>query len=140
MTRYDDLDDFAKGYFAAMIWSTTDESDESGGEPMDANYDQDDLSEQALERIAEECKAFQEAAADLLEQAYDRPDYHGMDGSSPQAMAGHDFWLTRNHHGAGFWDREALKQDDLGNKLTEVADSFGECYPGIGDDGLIYID
>ena len=36
----------------------------------------------------------------------------------------HDFWLTRNGHGTGFWDRGL---GDLGDKLTKLAKTFGEC-------------
>jgi hypothetical protein len=38
--------------------------------------------------------------------------------------AGHDFWLTRNHHGAGFWDGDW--EQSAGEKLTALAESFGE--------------
>jgi hypothetical protein len=34
----------------------------------------------------------------------------------------HDFFLTRNGHGAGFWDGDYKN----GEKLTEIAKSFGE--------------
>lgn len=35
----------------------------------------------------------------------------------------HDFILTAQHQGAGFWDRG---YGDIGDKLTELAQSFGE--------------
>lgn len=41
------------------------------------------------------------------------------------AQIGHDFWLTRNGHGAGFWDRDL---GALGAKLSKIAESFGEVY------------
>jgi hypothetical protein len=43
------------------------------------------------------------------------------------SQVGHDFWLTRNHHGAGFWDRSELYGgDDNAEKLTEIAQKFRE--------------
>ena len=36
----------------------------------------------------------------------------------------HDFFLTRNGHGAGFWDGDYEK----GDELTEIAKSFGDDY------------
>jgi hypothetical protein len=42
---------------------------------------------------------------------------------SELARAGHDFWLTRNGHGAGFWDGDWPTYGDL---LTKVAHGFGE--------------
>lgn len=49
---------------------------------------------------------------------------------------GHDLWLTRNGHGAGFWDR-GLGQ--LGDSLTTAAKSIGWANTYLGDDGLIYV-
>lgn len=37
---------------------------------------------------------------------------------------GHDFLLTRNRHGTGFWDRGY--PDDIGNALAENAKAYGE--------------
>jgi len=48
---------------------------------------------------------------------------------------GHDFWLTRNRHGAGFWDRGL---GALGCRLTDEAHRFGERSVYLGDDGLLY--
>lgn len=36
----------------------------------------------------------------------------------------HDFFLTRNGHGAGFWDGDYEK----GDELSEIAKGFGEDY------------
>lgn len=41
------------------------------------------------------------------------------------SQIGHDFWLTRNGHGAGFWDRDL---GALGDTLSKIAESFGEVY------------
>ena len=124
------LDAFTRGYIECMLWSSTDESNEQGGEPLDANYDEDDLTVDSLRDIVSVCQDFQQAQAALLEAAYkpkewiaekqqfDKPDYDA-------AHAGHDFWLTRNGHGAGFWDR-GLAQGDA---LTKAAKVYGECHP-----------
>lgn len=44
------------------------------------------------------------------------------------AQAGHDFWLTRNGHGTGFWDRPELYGDTYTEMFTKIAESFGEAY------------
>ena len=49
--------------------------------------------------------------------------------------AGHDFWLTRNREGAGFWD--GFWGED-GDTLTELAHEFPEVDVYVGDDGLLY--
>jgi hypothetical protein len=50
-------------------------------------------------------------------------------------MTGHDFWLTRNGTGAGFWDGDWFE----GEKLTEAAKAFGNFDLMVDhDDGTIY--
>ena len=47
----------------------------------------------------------------------------------------YDYWLTRNGHGAGFWDRGL---GELGDNLSEMANLQGSVDAYCGDDGLIY--
>jgi len=54
---------------------------------------------------------------------------------------GHDFWLTRCGHGAGFWSRAPThpsEEGEIGEKLSTIAHSFGEVDLYVGDDGRIY--
>jgi hypothetical protein len=105
------LDAFTQGYIEAALWSSTDNADDSGGEPLDANYDTMDLTVAALDEMIKDSKNFQEDNAELLSRA-------GEDGGN-----GHDFWLTRNRHGAGFWDRGY--DQEVGKKLTDAAHAYG---------------
>lgn len=116
------LDTFTQAYIACALWSSMDESDERGGEPMDANYTADDLAPETLERIKADCAKFQRDNAERINCNLSR--------------AGHDFWLTRNGHGAGFWDGDWPEHGDW---LTEVSHAYKECDLYIGDDGLIHI-
>jgi hypothetical protein len=60
------LDTFTRAYIEAMLWSSHDESDERGGNPMDSNYSEDDIAPEALETIVADCRRFQEEnAADI---------------------------------------------------------------------------
>jgi hypothetical protein len=52
------------------------------------------------------------------------------------SQAGHDFWLTRNGHGAGFWDRGL---GDIGDRLSVAARAFGEVNLYVGDDKKLYL-
>ena len=86
----------------------------------------DDRFELSPEFIAEairDCKRFREVAGVLL-------DEHNDD-----TMGAHDFWLTRNGHGAGFWDGDWPVN---GDKLTEISKVYGECNLYVGDDGKVY--
>jgi hypothetical protein len=125
------LDDFTLAYMEAALWSTNDESDEYGGEPLDSNYSFDDIAPDTLAEIVADCAKF---------QAENAEDIAGIDDIrtgqwSTEQLAGHDFWLTRNGHGAGFWDRGL---GELGDRLSEAAEKFGEVCLYVGDDGLIW--
>jgi hypothetical protein len=56
----------------------------------------------------------------------------------------HDLWLTRNGHGAGFWDRKFTYGEDgdpipeLGDELTALAEALGTVDVYKGDDGRAY--
>lgn len=108
-----------KHYLIAALWSSTDEH----GEPLDAVYTVDDIAPEAQAKALEDCTDFIEAHARQLS------------GLSAEQI-GHDFWLTRNHHGAGFWDRGL---GALGQALTIAAHVYGGCDAYVGDDGQIYL-
>ncbi len=121
-----DLDAFTRAYIEAALWSTNDESDERGGEPMDANYDIYDIEPDTLAKLAADCAKFQaENAADLA--LYNHPQWTAAE------LGGHDFWLTRNGHGCGFWDRNDCLPEDAGQRLTDAAHAYGEVYLEVGD-------
>ena len=129
------MDNFTRGYIEAALWISTDESDESGGEPMDANYSESDIAADSLARMALDCERFQSTYADLLSAHKDAREPWNTAEWTFEEMAGHDFWLTRNGHGAGFWDRGI---GELGEHLSHVARECGSCDLYIGDDGRIY--
>lgn len=124
-------DDFTRAYIECALWSSNDESDESGGVPMDQIYEIEDIDLETREKMAEDCARFKEENAADLEQYPAGREWSGME------MAGHDFWLTRNHHGAGFWNRDNVPED-VGERLTEASHRFGEYSLYVGADGKIY--
>ena len=114
------MDKFLKQYLITALWS---EIDSLTDEPLDKNFNIDDFSPESLEQAENDCKEFIKQAGSLLD---------GLDLST----AGHDFWLTRNRHGAGFWDGDYKKS--IGEQLTKLAHSFGELNLYAGDNGLLY--
>jgi hypothetical protein len=120
------LDSFTRAYIEAALWSSTDNADESGGEPLDKNYGPGDISDETMALMVEDCALFQERYADLLSES-------GMDNE----QAGHDFWLSRNRHGTGFWDADQI-DEEFQQPLQDAAESFGEFDLNVGDDGLIF--
>ncbi len=109
-------------YIDCALWASTDDE----GTPLDDPSSDYELAEEARESMRAEVADFLE----LLER-------EGVDVSElgPEQV-GHDFWLTRNRHGAGFWDRGL---GDLGDTLTQFAHSYGESDLYIGDDGRLYV-
>lgn len=120
-----DLETFKRAYIEAMLRSSTDDDDE----PLDTKYDYRDLAPSAVNQIDDDCAEFYLAHHEAIDATWNH--------SRPAAYAGHDFWLTRNGHGAGFWD--GGWPEPLGAQLTEASKKFGPCDPYVGDDGLIYL-
>lgn len=52
---------------------------------------------------------------------------------------GHDFWLSRNGHGAGFFDRDELPKA-LRDALQSAAEACGVCDTYVDDDGVLRLD
>lgn len=102
--------------------------------PLDENYDIDDIAPGTLAQMVNDCARFQEENSELLAKAeYVRKPDCGSD----LEYAGHDFWLTRCGHGAGFGDGD-MTDDSIDEALDEAAKKWGnvDLYPG--DDGKIY--
>lgn len=121
------MDDFTRQYLETALWSCTDESREDGGDPMDRNYGIDDISAGTVEWAIAECDRFREAAGEMLDEQGEHAD---------PTMAAHDFWLTRCHHGAGFWDGDWPVNGDALTALIHA--DFGDAHLLVGDDGKIY--
>lgn len=60
--------------------------------------------------------------------------HDGVDlGQFDQAQIGHDLWLTRNGHGAGFWDRPEVYGEENARILTLMARAMGEHHAEFGE-------
>ena len=128
----DDISDMVSGYTECALWSTNDESDESGGEPLDANYNTSDLSPEALAEMTLDCRLFVEFNALTLACL---ATVTNIDWS----LIGHCFWLSRNGHGCGFGDGDFPDPwDDLLKDACGWRTTFGEVYLYVGDDGQIH--
>jgi hypothetical protein len=145
------LDAFTRGYVMAAMWTLTDswfECDECEAQPDEWNNGKceacgattgvhertescdhlglHDIAPETIETAKDECASFlvaQQFVLNLTEE--DDYERHGA-----------DFWLTRNGHGAGFWDRGY--PPDVSRALTDSAHAWGEVYWYVGDDGNVY--
>lgn len=125
----DTLDDFTRGYIECALWSSHSEDSTGKGFHLDS-MGIDYIAPGTIEDMVADCKKFQEQNKYLLDAA-DAISGEGYTSS----MAGHDFWLTRNGHGAGFWDK-GLHQ--AGDALADASKAYGCIDLYIGDDGRIY--
>ncbi len=123
LPQYDDLDEFTRSYIDAALWTDSEQLGEDGIEDVAYRY----FHVQTARKMIEDCHNFQSQNAALLDRAYR--------GGYEESQAGHDFWLTRNRHGAGFWDRDL---GSLGRDLTVAAYQFGEVDLYVGDDRAIH--
>ena len=109
-------------YIETALWSLNDD-----GEPLD-KYSQEDLAPETFTAMSKDLDNFLALIDHIPWQDY--WDYGHL---------AHDFWLTRNGHGAGFWDRyNDGTGEEIGRALTEIAHAFGTVDLYVGDDGLIY--
>jgi hypothetical protein len=125
---YADLDEFTRAYLEAAFFTEEErlkeEATENGLDPENHDFE---WSVEAMQQAKADCDAFRtERTVELLDEA----------GAKDDSQNGHDFWLTRNRHGAGFWDRGY--EEEYGSALTEISHSFGEVYTYLGDDGEVY--
>lgn len=118
------LDEFYDQYVETALWSST-ETDEDGNDlgNLDDNYDADDLTDEAKASMRADCKAFLIDNAELIGDRY--------------SDAGHDFWLTRNGHGAGFWDGDWSQE--AGKALTAASKAYGTSDIMPDDSGKLHV-
>jgi hypothetical protein len=114
------FDAFADQYLETAIWADRPEG-----------CDVDEVWPACIPQILEDCHRFQRENEELLDAAYqlfrqDEGNWRLYDVTD----AGHDFWLSRNGHGTGFWDREL---GEVGDKLHEAAKAYRGLYVLPGD-------
>ena len=108
------MDIYLQQYLDTAVWADRPEGDD---------WTEAEWSHEALESAAADVARFQKMAGDMI--------YNHRD----KTMWCHDFWLTRQGHGAGFWDGA---WPVWGDALTEISKTFGETWLYLGDDGKLY--
>lgn len=130
------IDTITAHYLTALLWTMPgDEVNETPGDSISLS----DLPPETVNEATADVVQFVELCGALFDQAMECFD-GGYGQHSAEAAFGHDFALTRNHHGVGFWDRESESLPKfLGDALTRVCQkNFEEINLYIGDDGKAY--
>lgn len=152
------LDQFTTSYILAALW-TFDDDAPSGDYEQSGRFQElfPKMDRDTVLKMAEDCAKFQKENAALIEQA-----------ELADSRAGHNFWLSRNRHGSGFFDeysqtecekyeteqkiavetrdfskREALKETcpcryHACQRLQKKSHEFRTIDLYFGDDGKIY--
>lgn len=126
--KYTDLSDFTRGYVDAIFFTECHCDNE---DLEDKTFE--DFAPETITKIVEDCAGFELLNSTPLDYAYEyQPKY-------TKEQAGIDFWLTRNGHGAGYWDRGL---GNIGDKLSDAC-GFETRYVSqdlyLGDDGKLYL-
>lgn len=155
--RLQEAGEFASAYVRTALWSSTEypfgECPCCGREALLCKFPEKEFEQElmcdapgcgvregqpeALTRILADCARFEAENGEIIRAAIETggvkfgPDFGAL------GRAGHDFWLTRNGHGAGFWDGDW--PEPFAAQLTAAAKAFGECNLYAGDDGRLYI-
>ena len=139
-----DIEEAVTGYIECQLWAQRDGLFDDGdtpedielarsngaerldehGECLDDFYGADDIDPAYIESVRAELIDFANAHPLAIRLYLNTTTVLGnMRNRHNSAQFGHDFYLTREHHGTGFWDRGL---GDLGEYLTEQCQTYGE--------------
>ena len=120
-----DIKQIVNSYLETMLWAEMDDEDE----PLDSNYSISDVDKGSVKKAEDDIKKFLKKAGHLI------------DTDNPTALdrIGHNFWLTRKGHGAGFWDDE--KNYPKGKEISKIIEKEfkNDPYP-FAQDGNVYVE
>jgi hypothetical protein len=92
-----DINQIIHHYLHCALWT----------EELDS-FQLEDIHAKSVTQALADCNKFVEKAGSLLDNL-------------TEEQIGHDFWLSRNGHGAGYWDRGL---GEVGDKLTAICKEF----------------
>lgn len=126
-----EIDAFYDGYVTAILWANTYTETDGELESVDGTVANAELTSDAATALRQDVDDFLDEhvqrliwGAAVRTRGQYRPD-----------QAGHDFALTRNGHGAGFWDRGL---GIVGDALTAHAKPHGERNLFVDSDGMAH--
>lgn len=115
-----DLNDAEAGMLTSALWTLSDDD----GNPVGDDLTVDNFDPATRAELRGDLAVF------LLTNVEDLED-SGLSAN----QIGHNFWLTRNGHGTGFWDRGI---GEAGVRLSEACKAFRDYYLDLDSDGLVY--
>ena len=127
---YEALEDMTNGYLQALLWTSN--ANEDGQNFLELGYSIDDIPKATRDGVRDTFKAVV-TCHPLAVRLY------GVERQGSCAIVwdhfGYDFLLTRDRHGAGFWDRGL---GELGEHLSQITRLLGDSeYLCISEDGTL---
>lgn len=118
------IDKILLGYLEAALWTEEENILDEDGVQIDIDM----VSEATKAEIIKDIEKFLELAGETaINEALNIND---------EDFLGHDIWLTRNGHGAGFFDRDY--SDDIEKMLTAAAHEIGEKHLFVQDGEILF--
>lgn len=111
MTR-EQFKGFVNSYLQTAAWVTADSNE------------CDQFTRQAKKYAAEDCQLFIDKVNEVFETEQAERLLKTL-GNDVTYLAAHDFFLTRNRHGAGFWEKENIYGEENAEKLTKICHEIG---------------
>ena len=108
---------FVQSYLATAAWVTNE------------NGECSDFTKEAKKQAENDCQEFINKVLEKFGESK-AMELLTIPGNDLTYLAPHDFFLTRNRHGAGFWDQEEIYGELEAKELTEISHQMGEtdCY------------
>lgn len=100
---------FFNSYIDSILYFSSDQNLDSDA-PLCKKYNSEDFDLATLKELEKNCFEFYSNNFEFIK--------------SNLGLAGHDFFLTSNGHGAGFWDGDW--EEEIGKKLTEESHKYNE--------------
>lgn len=143
------IEAFTTGYLSALLWSERPDDIETleGCErrAWGESLSDENIAPELMARVKIDCLVF---------IAQSVPELREAEKVMEPELLGHDFALTRNGQGTGYWDRDELcilvhglpgferfaddRTRSVGGILADYAVSIGPFSVYAGDDGLLY--
>lgn len=121
----------------AILWSCCDESET----PLSKNYSPDDINQRCLNRLYFEYTQFvnsvEKQITEIFGDSWESIDEFYDIIQPVENQTEHDYILTRNRHGSGFWDGDWMP--GVADILTNAAKKFPEILAVTGEDGKVYL-
>ena len=92
------------------------------------------------ERIQHEWQDFEDKALELgFDPEIHRTTTHNPEEGTEWDHVAHDWMLTRQQTGVGFWEPDRYAPD-MGKKLTDLAETYSELYVFVDENGNLEAD